>query len=79
MINTEPIKKIKKPKKTEPSIEELIKMAQNKDTDISSPTNKEFIIPLTFDNNTIRNPIFLPKKKHKTHPNKKKKRGGELR
>ena len=61
MINPEPPKKIKTP-----SIQELIKTAQSRDIDISTPPNKEFIIPLTLDNNKIQNPIFIPKKKHKT-------------
>jgi hypothetical protein len=62
MMNAEPPKKIKKP-----SIEELIKMAQSRDTDDTNPANKEYIIPLTFDNNKMRNPVFIPQKKPKTH------------
>ena len=62
---------IKPPTKIEPSIEELIKTAQNQDIVMSSPSNKEFIIPLTLDNNNIRNRIFIPKKKHKKHKTRK--------
>lgn len=66
MIQPEPPKKINPPK-IQPSIEELIKTAQNQDIDDSSSPNKEYIIPLTFDNNKIRNPIIIPRKKHKKH------------
>ena len=45
-LNREYPIKTKKHTKIELSIEELIKMAQNKDNDLSSPSNKEFILSL---------------------------------